>query len=153
MYNIKKDLSGKDFGYTKVINKDGYIERGGRQVRAYKCECLKCGKIFRRCSDLIKSGYSCGCVHDGREDIPEELKKQYVDGTQLSKINSTPSKANKTGVVGVNWDKSRGKWQASIRLNTKKIYLGRFEKFEDAVAARKEAEEKFFKPIIEKYKG
>ena len=33
-----------------------------------------------------------------------------------------------------------------------KILLGRFDKFDDAVAARKAAEDLYFKPIIEKYK-
>ncbi|MEG2001002.1 MAG: AP2 domain-containing protein [Evtepia sp.] len=75
-------------------------------------------------------------------------KKEFVSGTQISKIKSIPNKANKTGVVGVNWDKSRNKWQASIRFQRKKIYLGRYDQFEDAVKARKNGENKYFENIL-----
>jgi len=55
--------------------------------------------------------------------------------------------ANKSGVVGVNWDKSKGKWQCSIRFQGKKIYLGHYENFEDAVKARQRGEEQVRKKI------
>lgn len=42
-----------------------------------------------------------------------------------------------------------GKWVAEIGVNRKKIHLGTFETFDDAIKARKEAEEKYFAPIIE----
>lgn len=47
-------------------------------------------------------------------------------------------------MVGVNWDKSRNKWQASIRFQGHKYNLGRFEDFDMAVTARKEAEKQIF---------
>ena len=51
---------------------------------------------------------------------------------------------NTSGVSGVSWDKSRNKWEASIKINRKKIHLGRFENFNEAVNKRKEAEEVYF---------
>ena len=51
---------------------------------------------------------------------------------------------NTSGHKGVTFDKSRNKWMAHIKLNGKHKTLGRFVKFEDAVKARKEAEEKYF---------
>lgn len=36
------------------------------------------------------------------------------------------------------------KWCAHISINKKQIYLGNFPSFEEAVKARKEAEEKYF---------
>ena len=59
-------------------------------------------------------------------------------------MNSEISSANTSGVTGVVLDKKRNKWNASIMINYKSIHLGRFDKFEDAVKARKEAEEKYF---------
>lgn len=50
---------------------------------------------------------------------------------------------NKSGATGVTWDKERGKWFASIKANGKTKSLGRFARFDDAVAARKAAEEEF----------
>lgn len=49
---------------------------------------------------------------------------------------------NKSGAKGVYWDThiSTPKWRANIKLHDKTYYLGYYEKFEDAVKARKEAE-------------
>lgn len=52
---------------------------------------------------------------------------------------------NTSGVKGVSWHKRDSKWQASICVNRKSIYLGCFDKFEDAIKARKDAENKYFK--------
>lgn len=51
---------------------------------------------------------------------------------------------NSSGVSGVNWHKRIGKWQAQIRVNWERVYLGYFTNFEDAVAARKAAEKMYF---------
>jgi len=53
--------------------------------------------------------------------------------------NCKLSKNNKSGYNGVEWYKNR--WVANIKVNYKKIYLGRYEKLEEAVKARKKAEE------------
>lgn len=47
---------------------------------------------------------------------------------------------NKSGVTGVRWNKKSQKWIAYIMYN----HLGSFNSFEDAVKARKRAEEKYF---------
>lgn len=63
---------------------------------------------------------------------------------QENTFNKSKQKNCKSGVRGVYWDKSRSKWAAQIQINLKIIPLGRFEKFEDAVKARKEAEKKYY---------
>lgn len=139
------DLSDKVFGFLKVVKRVEGKSRGGKKRTLWECECLRCGNIISVYADSLKSGSttSCGCLK--REmDIPEKLKKEYIAGTQISKIQSKPTKSNKTGIVGVNWDKSRGKWQASIRFMGHKYNIGRFDDFELAVKARKEAEKKIF---------
>ena len=63
--------------------------------------------------------------------------------------NSTNSKnrsvqsLNTSGITGVSYDKSRGRWLAQIKVDYKKIFLGRFKNKEDAVKARMEANEKY----------
>lgn len=47
---------------------------------------------------------------------------------------------NSSGVVGVSWVSKRNKWTASIGYKSKAKFLGYFEDFDDAVAARKNAE-------------
>lgn len=49
-------------------------------------------------------------------------------------------KNNKSGVIGVSWSKERNKWHATIGVKGKTISLGRFEKKQDAIKARKDAE-------------
>lgn len=54
--------------------------------------------------------------------------------------NNQNQGTNKSGCVGVCWDKSRNKWRVMIG----KINIGRFDNFEDAVKARKQAELTYF---------
>lgn len=51
---------------------------------------------------------------------------------------------NKSGVIGVHFDKKRNKWTASITLNGKKIFIGRFENKEAAIQARLQKEHELF---------
>lgn len=44
-----------------------------------------------------------------------------------------------SGFLGVDYDKSRGKWRAQIGYRGKNIFLGRFDDVDSAVAARDEA--------------
>lgn len=65
------------------------------------------------------------------------------------KSNSRNRRArNQSGVSGVNFRPSRtgigGTWRAGIVVDGKNINIGHFEKFEDAVEARKQAEIKYW---------
>lgn len=51
---------------------------------------------------------------------------------------------NISGVSGVYFESSTNKWRASIKYLNKTIHLGRFIDFDNAVKARKAAEEKYF---------
>lgn len=59
-------------------------------------------------------------------------------------MNRKISKNNTSGYVGVYYRKDRDKWQSYIMINKKRISLGAFKDKEDAIKARKEAEEKYF---------
>lgn len=65
-----------------------------------------------------------------------------VDSTDNHRNMSKP-KNNSSGVSGVCWDNNRGKWKAAIQLFGVTKNLGRFDSFESAVAARKDAEGKY----------
>lgn len=58
--------------------------------------------------------------------------------------NRKKSSHNTSGVNGVGYDNYYKKWRAYIGLNGKDIKLGFFKNIDDAVKARKEAEEKYF---------
>ena len=92
-------------------------------------------------------GKSCGCLL--KEISLQNAKKiNLKDGTNIGRIKSNrPTKRNKTGIVGVNWNNGKKLWEASISFQKKK-YKKRFKNFEDAVTWRKEMEEKLFAPFL-----
>jgi len=59
---------------------------------------------------------------------------------QQNERNRSSMNANTSGCRGVSFDKSRGKWAAYIKFNYRKIHLGRYDTFEEAVAARQRGE-------------
>lgn len=62
------------------------------------------------------------------------------DVTRLENARNMPRPKNNTsGVLGVSWSKSHGKWAARIKVEGRKLSAGHFDKFEDACAARRAA--------------
>jgi hypothetical protein len=57
--------------------------------------------------------------------------------------NAKRKQTNTSGATGVSWHKRNRVWQANIRGNGRFVYLGSFSRFEDAVAARKTAEQEY----------
>lgn len=55
-------------------------------------------------------------------------------------MNTRIRSDNTSGVVGVCWDGSRGKWLATICVARKYRHLGRFDDLDEAIAVRKAAE-------------
>lgn len=90
--------------------------------------------------------------------LPTELKVDHIDRNRLNNRrknlreatnienaqNSSIRSNNSSGFTGVEFIKSASKWKAVITVNKKRIQLGRFEKKEDAVLARRNAEKKYF---------
>jgi hypothetical protein len=56
-------------------------------------------------------------------------------------MNLSKSRRNSSGVTGVFKHTQTGRWQAQIRIEKRSMHLGSFESFDDAVAARRKAEE------------
>lgn len=59
-------------------------------------------------------------------------------------INQLKRSDNTSGVSGVNYHTKNNVWVARIGVNEKRIYLGSFADFEDAVKARLNAENKYY---------
>jgi len=57
--------------------------------------------------------------------------------------NSRMRSSNKSGTIGVHWNKRQSQWIATIKTDLKAIYLGCFLKKEDAIKVREEAEAKY----------
>ena len=53
-------------------------------------------------------------------------------------------KCNTSGATGVRWHSRDCRWEAWVNVDKKHKYLGRFDNFEDAVKARKDAEKIYY---------
>ena len=58
-------------------------------------------------------------------------------------MNTIIPNTNKSGFKGVSKQKRDNKWRAYITINKKQIHLGSFDTYEEAVEARKKANEKY----------
>lgn len=147
-HNPYNDISGQKFGKLTAMYVTDKKSHTKNRCKVWHCKC-ECGKECNALYDRLVSGSvtSCGCVRS------EHLKSLYKDGTAPCKLDGTKIReTNTSGVTGVYYDKSRGKWTAEIMFKKKKYYLGRFEKKEDAVKARKQAEEKYFGEYLKSIK-
>jgi len=146
------DLTEKQFGRLTAIRP---TEKRRDSSIIWHCVC-SCGGEKQVVSSVLLDGRtkSCGCLQVERavETANEMAEKVGVEGTKLNALTMKTPKSNKSGVRGVHWDKSSNKWRANIVFQGKRTYLGRFEHIEDAAAARKAAEEKYYKPMLEKYR-
>ncbi len=158
-----KDLTGQKFNRLTVLEKG---ERNSCNQIQWKCKC-DCGNIVLATTTYLKSGHtkSCGCLN--KESASNRLKdSKFVksrekyrkenflkDGTSLALIKNTEKlrKNNTSKVTGIYFDKQNKNWRARIFIKGKNINLGSFTKIKDAIKVRKEAEEKYFKPILDKY--
>lgn len=145
-----KDLTGKTFGRLTVVKRAAPpSSRSKTSTWYWACKC-ECGKVIIVSTNALTSGNtrSCGCLQ------VDEVKLLYTHGTSPSKLfeSSNPRSSNTSGVTGVYFDRSRSKWCAEIMFQKKKIHLGRYTSFNDAVSARKKAEEKYFGEFLEQLK-
>lgn len=149
------DLTGQKFNRLTVIE---FIEINKRNEAFWKCKC-DCGNFVNVRSGNLKSGTttSCGCLQ--KEKTQEMInaahrageQKYWVENTSLPTLNCRLYKSNTSGVKGVCWDKKSNKWRAYITFKKEHIYLGVYDSLDKAIEVRKEAEEKYFHPILEKY--
>ena len=66
------------------------------------------------------------------------------DVAHIENAHNLPIFSNNTsGRIGVGFKKDIGKWRARICVNGKSVWLGNFSNFEDACAARDDAERKY----------
>lgn len=77
-----------------------------------------------------------------RDDNRWANLRKVTSGENLQ--NTSLRKSNKSGAKGVFWYVKRNKWLAHIRFNNKRYSLGYYVNFDDAVTARKQAEDKYF---------
>lgn len=143
------DLKGKVFGELKVIKLSDKTTKNN--TRLWDCECV-CGNLVYVLGVSLRAGHykSCGCKRSEKRDqgLEEYLHRDAIDGTRKSALTSKLHKNNKSGHKGVRWNESRNKWTVTIGFQRKQIFLGNYDILDDAVEARKTAEEKYHLPYL-----
>ena len=90
------------------------------------------------------------CDHKNRNRLDNRRKNLRLITVSENNANQKTYKNNKSGHAGVYHHPSSNKWIAYIGYQNKNISLGSYETYEDAVAAREEAELKYFGFLKEK---
>lgn len=143
--DLIKDLTGKRFGKLVVLKELGY--------RRVLCKC-DCGNVKEVNKSHLLSGdiISCGCKRQG--NAAEARVPKLYKGTDINKISTaTATSRSSTGIRGVSYSTRRGKYRANIGFRGQKFELGCFDTIEEAAAARKAAEERLYKPLIEEWRN
>ena len=153
--NLHNDGTGQRFG--KLVATRRLEEKIGTSY-AWLCQC-DCGNQIKVSTNALLSApgtRSCGC---GRVDaVMQTIDKHgaiaehchFVDGTCIEKITSKRLQRNNvSGYTGVQIRGSR--YIAIITFKHKVYYLGSFSNIEDAVHARKCAEDKLFGGFLDWY--
>jgi len=157
------DLTGQRFGRLVVtrdcnskLTTNGFL---------WECKC-DCGRFVKTRTQNLKTGNtkSCGCLKiassgiNAKSMINSENSKKFLlkdsveIGTRITTLDpERKNSRNTSGFKGVSWSKRSKKWEVYITFKGEKKNLGMFKNKQDAINARKEAEEKYFKPILEKY--
>lgn len=144
------DLTGQQFGELTVTKLSD--RRSKNNTVLWECKCT-CGNTAYVVGPSLRAGHykSCGCKRVAKRDagVKEHIEQDAVAGTRKSALKAKLHSGNKSGYKGVMWNKHRSKWTATIGFKGKQIFLGNYDDLEDAAAARKAAEEKYHKPILE----
>ena len=148
-YGIGYDTNNKEFyfdkeDYDKIkdyrwqVGDEGYVTSTdrNRNFANVKFHRLILGLYPGNSHILVDHIHGAQTRNDNRKD-----NLRIVTPSQNGQNRNIKS-TNTSGVTGVT--KSNNKWRAYITLNYKRIDLGTYELFEDAVNARQEAEDQYF---------
>lgn len=142
-----KDLKGQRFGRLVALGPTD--KRSGSNV-VWLCQC-GCGNVCEVDRQNLRNGSikSCGCL---RRELAADLRAartDYSDGSCAGALVQKMRDDNTSGVKGVYFNKSRGKWGAYITFQGKTRNLGSYSTIQEAAEARREAEQELFDPYLE----
>lgn len=151
----KYDLSGTyGIGWTSNTNQEFYFELDRYDEIKDYCWCETKYNGFRRLSAYnpdtgknirmhILLGYK-NHDHIDRNELNNLKSNLRPCSHQENIFNRGTAVNNTSGITGVYWNKSIGKWTARIKIDKKSIALGSYTNLDDAVKARLNAEKQYF---------
>ncbi|GIM32977.1 hypothetical protein [Paraclostridium bifermentans] len=146
------NLLDKKIGRLKVIEKTDRRDKKGAII--WKCRC-DCGNLVEKSTNVLKFAKSCGCLKSEKnKERSDKMRKVHLEKNVIENVNvaaikkDTLFKHNTSGVTGVFYDSHNKKWGAQIYFKNKCHRLGLYKTKEDAIKARKDAEEKLHKKFL-----
>lgn len=147
------DLSGEyGIGYTSKGVPFFFDKEDYELIVQYKWWLNTNGYIYASCPTKISmhrlvmgtndKNVKIDHIHHNKTDNRKSELRIVTDSQ--NQMNSVPRKHSSI-CRGVSWHKKNKKWIAQISVYGKLKYLGLFEKEEDAIRARKKAEELYYK--------
>lgn len=123
----------KNHGWSK--GKGGYAVSGNRKERGFYFH----KKVTNTTTEIVD--------HINRNRLDNRKCNLRITNQSVNGYNAKLSVRNTTGYKGVKRSANGKKWIAYITVKGKNIHLGTYETIEEAIQSRKEAEEKYYKPL------
>ena len=145
-----RDISGQRFGRLTALYATG--KRDGRGSVYWHCRC-DCGNETDVTESALLQGNcrSCGCR---KREVQKEIASRlhWVDGVCVEWLEKRKyRKDNTSGFRGICRMKN-GRYRVSIGFRKQRYYLGTYEKYEEAVQTRLEAERVLHDGFVEAYR-
>lgn len=146
-YGIGYDHNGNKFyfdleDYDKIkdyywlVNKNGYVVTSNNKKHMHR--------VIMDIDSETWRNVQVDHIHgDGNRNDNSKDNLRIVTPSQNG-MNKKIYYNNTSGYTGVYWIKSRNRWASYITVESNIIYLGSYLNKEDAIQARKQAEEKYF---------
>lgn len=131
-----------DFEY---LNQWKWFYSDGGYAHKNTCVTLKSDRAMIRMHRLInKTPDGSITDHINRDKLDNRKCNLRDSDKSLNSINRDKQSNNTSGYRGVWFDAWSNKWRAELKLNGKKITLGRFMNIDDAIVARTKGELQYY---------
>ena len=140
-----KDIIGERRGHLTCLRFTEKRDKQGSAIYEWRCDC---GSLVERTiRGTLGDGKNPQCPECKRKVKQEQaatsrsrIVKDPDTGVALTALNNIiegkPTAANSSGILGVCWNKTRKKWIVRGRKNGKTVYLGAYDRLEEAKAVR-----------------
>lgn len=115
------------------LNQWKWYYNSGYAVRGCKKRILMHRVIMNTPEDKVTD-------HINRNKLDNRRSNLRIATVSLNNFNTKIRSDNTSGVKGIYWSKEHNKWRPNISVMGKRIYLGLYEKMEDAILIRNEME-------------
>ena len=137
---IKVDVSD----VNELSKHSWYVQSNGYAYTRIDGKCVAMHRLLLNAVD--KNEHIDHVNHDTLDNRRCNLRRVSPQENQFNRI---PGKNNRSGVVGVHFNKECGKWCAQLTLNRRCVSSTLHDSFEGAVEMRKELEKIYFDKMKE----